>query len=426
MAKGKSQNKNKRRKKQKRRNQRRKLKIRKKLCYNKDIDCINNNKSIDDEINCDKSNEKNENNIEDDESEEENNIIINNIGCVNKKIKSGLVGLANIGATCYMNATLQCFSNIIRLRQALLDKKTYKILQKGKDANKVLSFAFAEVLKNLWNNCSKKYYSPEHFKNVISKMNPLFEGIAANDSKDLIIFMLENMHNELNLKKDVILNTNNDYIPDPRNFFLIYKEFKENYFKTNDSIILQEFYGFNNIQTKCGNCQTMIHNVQTFNILFFPLEEIRKFKNYAINTVSIVDCFDYNQKIDIYPSFYCNFCKNNSPAFSQTILIDAPKSLIINLNRGKGIQFNINIKFGEFLDLKNYVINKEKIYYYELVGVLSHYGPSNMGGHFISFCKNSEDGNWYKFNDSMVEESNFNEVSSSGMPYVLFYSYITI
>ena len=72
------------------------------------------------------------------------------------------------------------------------------------------------------------------------------------------------------------------------------------------------------------------------------------------------------------------------------------------------------------------MINKEKIYYYELVGVLSHYGPSNMGGHFISFCKNSEDGNWYKFNDSMVEESNFNEVSSSGMPYVLFYSYITI
>ena len=148
MAKGKSQNKNKRRKKQKRRNQRKKLKIRKKLCYNKDIDCINNNKSIDDEINCDKSNEKNENNIEDDESEEENNIIINNIGCVNKKIKSGLVGLANIGATCYMNATLQCFSNIIRLRQALLDKKTYKKLQKGKIIKDY--FGINKLIENLF------------------------------------------------------------------------------------------------------------------------------------------------------------------------------------------------------------------------------------------------------------------------------------
>ena len=32
-------------------------------------------------------------------------------------------------------------------------------------------------------------------------MNPLFKGIAANDSKDLILFILENIHNELNIKK---------------------------------------------------------------------------------------------------------------------------------------------------------------------------------------------------------------------------------
>ena len=29
-------------------------------------------------------------------------------------------------------------------------------------------------------------------------MNPLFKGIQANDSKDLILFLLETMYNELN------------------------------------------------------------------------------------------------------------------------------------------------------------------------------------------------------------------------------------
>ena len=29
-------------------------------------------------------------------------------------------------------------------------------------------------------------------------MNPLFAGIQANDSKDLVLFMLETIHNELN------------------------------------------------------------------------------------------------------------------------------------------------------------------------------------------------------------------------------------
>ena len=323
-----------------------------------------------------------------------------------------------------MNATIQCFSNTVRFIQALLEEETYIKLEKNKNKDKVLSYAFAEVLKNLWFNKDIKYYSPEYFKKVISKMNPLFEGYSANDSKDLILFLLENIHKELNTNKNEVQNTKNNFIPDSRNVNEVYNDFKKNYFNFNNSIISQEFYGFNNIRTQCSNCQTIIHNVQVYNILFFPLEEIRKFKNYKINSVSILDCFDYNQKIDIYQTFYCNYCRYECKAFSQTLLIDAPKTLIINLNRGKGIQFDINIKFEEFLNIKPYVFNNSKIYYYELVGVLSHYGPSSLGGPFISFCKNSEDGNWYKYNDAIVDKSSFDEVCTSGMPYVLFYSYI--
>ena len=362
------------------------------------------------------------------EDNEKKEIYIINEDENDKTIIPGLIGLSNIGATCYMNATLQCFSNVVRLRQMLLKEDVYNNLEKEKTRTKLLSFSFAEVLYNIWvnNNNTNKYYAPENFKNVISKMNPLFKGIEANDSKDLILFMLENIHNELNIKDNMTLNSNITCNPDPRNFNEVYKDFKDNYINYNDSIISQEFYGFNDIQTKCATCQTIIHNVQLYNILFFPLEEVRKFKNYNFNTVSINDCFEYNQKMDYYPLFYCNYCRNNCQAFSQTFLIDAPKTLIINLNRGKGIQFNINIKFEEFLNLKNYVFNNQQIYYYELIGVLSHYGPSNMGGHFISFCKNSEDGNWYKFNDAMVDLSSFDEVCNSGMPYVLFYSYINV
>ena len=378
------------------------------------------------QINNHKKNIKKEEEIKINKDDEKKEIYIINESY--KKIIPGLIGLSNIGATCYMNATLQCFSNVVRLRQMLLEEENYNKLEKEKSRTKLLSFAFAEVLYNIWenNNNTNKYYAPENFKNVISKMNPLFKGIAANDSKDLILFMLENMHNELNTKSNMIQNNNITCNLDPRNFNEVYKEFKDNYNNYNDSIISKEFYGFNDIQTKCGTCQTIIHNVQIYNILFFPLEEVRKFKGYNFNTVSISDCFEYNQKMEYYPLFYCNYCRNNCQAFSQTFLIDAPKTLIINLNRGKGIQFNINIKFEEFLNLKNYVFNNQQIYYYELIGVLSHYGPSNMGGHFISFCKNSENGNWYKFNDAMVDLSSFDEVCNSGMPYVLFYSYITV
>ena len=47
--------------------------------------------------------------------------------------KPGIIGLTNIGATCYMNATLQCFSNITRLRSELLKANVYNDLQNNKN-----------------------------------------------------------------------------------------------------------------------------------------------------------------------------------------------------------------------------------------------------------------------------------------------------
>ena len=176
----------------------------------------------------------------------------------------------------------------------------------------------------------------------------------------------------------------------------------------------------------CCNCNTTTHNVQCYNILIFPLEEVRKFKNYNHNNVSILDCFEYYEKTDIYPSFYCNNCKQNYKAYSQTKLVYTPKTLIINLNRGKGIEFNINIIYEEYLNLRKYIYVEDSPYYYELIGVICHYGSNDMGGHFIAYCKNINNCEWYKYNDQMVTKCSFNEVKGCPLPYVLFYSYINV
>ena len=332
----------------------------------------------------------------------------------------GIIGLLNVGATCYMNATLQCFSNLSRFRTKLLNKNNYKDLEENKE--KKLSFALAEVLKNLWEILNHKFYSPENFKKIISEMNPIFAGIAANDAKDLILFILQKMHIELNTPPNNYYNANN--VPDDRNFDEVYNDSTSFFLSKNESIISDEFFGFENSMTQCGYCQTVIHNVQAINIVFFPLEEVRKYMGYRFNSVRINDCFEYYQRNEKVPSYFCNYCQNNIHGMSQTRFVNLPKTLIINLNRGKGLEFNINIVFEEYLNLRNYVYSPVSPYYYELVGVITHFGENDSGGHFIAYCKNCNNCEWYKYNDQFVTKCTFNEVVNNGLPYVLFYSYI--
>ena len=47
-------------------------------------------------------------------------------------------------------------------------------------------------------NSKDKYIVPSLFKEIIGKLNPLFEGFHAADSKDLIFFIIEKLHKELN------------------------------------------------------------------------------------------------------------------------------------------------------------------------------------------------------------------------------------
>ena len=64
-----------------------------------------------------------------------------------------LIGLSNIGATCYMNATLQALSNTKDFTKYFLNDYNYN----PKDVNKNMSNEFYKLLNLLWDkNILKK------------------------------------------------------------------------------------------------------------------------------------------------------------------------------------------------------------------------------------------------------------------------------
>ena len=103
-----------------------------------------------------------------------------------------------------------------------------------------------------------------------------------------------------------------------------------------------------------------------------------------------------------------------------------PQTLIINFEYQKDLKNNVNVVFEEYLNLKKYIrFNNMSPYYYELVGAICSLNNNEKRNHYISFCKNSNNCEWYCYNDNKVTKSSFKEISGQ-QPYVLFFSYIKI
>ena len=179
------------------------------------------------------------------------------------------IGLQNIGATCYMNSTLQCFCHIDKF----VDYFKYSSKLNGKEKDKYrLTLSFKELIDNLWPDKidpSKKSYAPNEFKKTISEMNPLFQGNNANDAKDLVNFIIMTLYLELS--------------GDANNQFGGVTEVGNTTKILNDKLIAKTivgeiFYGINFTESKCTICNTKQINYQSFFFLIFPLEEVRKNK----------------------------------------------------------------------------------------------------------------------------------------------------
>ena len=352
-------------------------------------------------------------------------------------------GLQNIGSTCYMNATLQCLLHVSELILYFLKeyKKDYDLLRKkNKNVESLgeISEAFYGLLKGIYEDSNinslnpktynvkgryfldKKAFTPSEFKRVVGFHNPQFQKFKANDSKDLILYLFQTMHEELNYFGDIPqsrLSFPNQF--DRVNAFFY---FINTYNYHNFSIISSIFYGTYENTTYCLNCRKTIYNFQKFEFLSFGMCDYHK-KDF-----NIFQGFNDNQKpqkLSGDNKFYCNNCHGLKDATITSKIIQPPNKLLINIDYGKNKKFKPSkIIFDEIIDITKYVnFNFGIEIKYQIISVCSHFGHSGSFGHYIAFCRNRETKKWYKFNDSSCDECNKEEIYT-GSPYLLLYEKI--
>ena len=364
---------------------------------------------------------------------------------ITKYIRPTLIGLDNIGATCFMNATLQCLSQTEDLTNYFLNPENENKIKNNniailKKNEYQLTPVYYELVNKLWQINGPKSFPPYSFMNVINAMNPLFKKGEPGDSKDFIIFILEQFHKEL--KKPANFNQNNN-INQPLNQYdksNIFNHFF-NSFKQETSIISDVFFGIIETTNECQNCKNIYnsqgfinpicYNYQIFNCLIFPLEEVKNMKNNLMqfnnNCVTLDDCFIYNQKSEYFSGpnrNYCNLCKQLYDSIYTSRIFVCPNTLVLILNRGKENIYNVKLDFKEKINISQYVLQKEKPnIIYTLYGVITHIGKSGPSAHFVASCRSPVDFKWYRYNDSIVTLINDvqKDIIDFGTPYILFY-----
>ncbi|CAO3632316.1 unnamed protein product [Cunninghamella echinulata] len=184
--------------------------------------------------------------------------------------QKGVCGLNNLGNTCFMNSALQCLSNTELLTEWFLAGNYKKELNRDNPLGMGGQVAenYGALIEKLWSGTNGTV-APRDFKYTISRFNPTFTGYQQHDSQELLAFLLDGLHEDLNriLKKPYIEMPDFDDMTDEE----IAKTSWDYHKARNDSIIVDLFQGQFKSRLVCNVCKKISVTFDPFMYLSLPL-----------------------------------------------------------------------------------------------------------------------------------------------------------
>ncbi|XP_041750795.2 ubiquitin carboxyl-terminal hydrolase 32-like isoform X1 [Coregonus clupeaformis] len=188
----------------------------------------------------------------------------------NVPTEKGATGLSNLGNTCFMNSSIQCVSNTKPLTDYFTSgnhlyelNRTNPIGMRGHMAK-----CYGDLVQELWSG-TQKNLAPLKLRWTIAKYAPRFNGFQQQDSQELLAFLLDGLHEDLNRvhEKPYVELKDSDGRPD----WEVASEAWENHLRRNRSIVVDLFHGQLRSQVKCKTCGHVSARFDPFNFLSLPL-----------------------------------------------------------------------------------------------------------------------------------------------------------
>ncbi|CAF0809558.1 unnamed protein product [Adineta steineri] len=183
----------------------------------------------------------------------------------------GLIGLSNLGNTCFLNAAVQCLSHSYPLTFYFLHK--YHLFEINKD-NPIgmqgnIALRYGQLVAKLWGSI-RGPLAPFELRDSVAKFgSSRFTDFQQHDSQEFLSFLIDGLHEDLNRvhNKPYVELKDSDDRPDED----VAYEHWANHLARNTSIIVDLFHGLLRSQVKCRVCDLKSVRFDPFNILSLPL-----------------------------------------------------------------------------------------------------------------------------------------------------------
>lgn len=341
---------------------------------------------------------------------------------LSKYHNKGLVGLENLGNTCFLNACMQVINNTYELNH-FLDSNKYKQHLKENIPDTSIINEWDDLRAVMWSG--NGVIAPRKFVHNVQqiaklKKRDIFTGWAQNDMPEFLQFFIECIHNSISRSVNIKINgkpaNNTDTLA-----MKCYEMLKNSY-SNEYSEIMDMFYGisFSELVSKStGKVLSIVP--ESFFVLDIPVS----YGDQPANTLS--DCFKLftqSEYLEGDNAWYNEDTKTKEDVKKQYSFWSFPSIVVIALQRfstdgTRKIMNKIEFPIND-LDLSPFVRGyNPNVYKYDLFGVCNHVGNVS-GGHYTAFVKNAEN-DWIHYNDNVVEKVNNPDVIISPMAYCLFY-----
>ncbi len=345
--------------------------------------------------------------------------------------KKGLVGLQNMGLTCYANATLQCLRYLPRISwlftngryDTLFSKTPSEKRKKQQD----VCVSFADLIQQQNAGQHPGIMRPAGFWNIAHECltDSVYDHMkvkAPHDAHEFLMFVLESLHEAISMEVEMQIMKNPPQNDQEKRVVQALEIWKQSFSKEYSPLV-DMFYGLLHMKTTCSNCNTTFHRWETFNTLKAVVP--KRTQETDTNPPTLLSMIANDMISETIDEYSCDTCAPKRYSAKRGAAIwRLPQNLVICLKRftPDGQKIHTKVAVDQMLDLNSLFSDetpeKGAITTYTLRGIVDHHGGSR-GGHYTAQIKDPANENWYIFDDESVypiQSPTFGETT-----YMLFY-----